>query len=248
MNPYHNRTHAADVLQTMHVILHRGGLVPGYADPITLLACYLAAIIHDFEHLGYNNDFLINSSDALAVRYNDKAPMENHHLAAGVRIWLLLVEFGSFKSLCVCSMCAYVKDRMPHHSLQPSPFSQNLSTIFSRACPSLTTTECERCDAEGLPFLCLSYRYIKHLFVSFSILLILLPHSSLYSLLCSSFPLRVAANYRDGIGHRHEEPFLHHQPFQHCSPSRRELWGALFDPEPSHAQAIGLLRVCCVWM
>ena len=82
MNPYHNRTHAADVLQTLHVLLHRGGLVPGYADPITLLACYLAAIVHDFEHVGFNNDFLVNSSDPLAVRYNDRAPMENHHLAA----------------------------------------------------------------------------------------------------------------------------------------------------------------------
>ena len=81
MNPYHNSTHATDVLQTLHVLLHRGGLVPGYADPITLLACYLAAIVHDFEHVGFNNDFLVNSCDPLALRYNDKAPMENHHLA-----------------------------------------------------------------------------------------------------------------------------------------------------------------------
>lgn len=64
-NPYHNSTHAADVLQTMHVLLHRGGLVPGYADPMTLMACYLAAIIHDFEHVGMSNDFLINTCDPL---------------------------------------------------------------------------------------------------------------------------------------------------------------------------------------
>ena len=81
-NPYHNRTHAADVLHTLHVLLHRGGLVPGYADPMSLLACYLAAIIHDYEHVGLTNDFLVSSSDPLALRYNDKAPMENHHLAA----------------------------------------------------------------------------------------------------------------------------------------------------------------------
>jgi hypothetical protein len=41
---------AADVLQTLHVLLHRGGLVPGYVDPPTLLACYVAAIVHDYEH------------------------------------------------------------------------------------------------------------------------------------------------------------------------------------------------------
>ena len=80
-NPYHSRTHAADVLQTLHVLLHRGGLVPGYADPLTLMACYLTAIIHDYEHLGVTNDFLVGSGDQLAVRYNDRAPMENHHLA-----------------------------------------------------------------------------------------------------------------------------------------------------------------------
>lgn len=28
-NPYHNRRHAADVLQSMHVLLHQGGLAPG---------------------------------------------------------------------------------------------------------------------------------------------------------------------------------------------------------------------------
>lgn len=43
-NPYHNRAHAADVLQTMHVLLHHGGLAPGYADPMGVLSCYLAAV------------------------------------------------------------------------------------------------------------------------------------------------------------------------------------------------------------
>ena len=47
-----------------------------------LLACYLAAIIHDYEHRGVNNDFLIKTSDPLALLYNDSSPMENHHVAA----------------------------------------------------------------------------------------------------------------------------------------------------------------------
>ncbi len=42
-NPYHNKTHAADVLQTMHVILQRSGMIGPYADPLTHLACLLAA-------------------------------------------------------------------------------------------------------------------------------------------------------------------------------------------------------------
>jgi hypothetical protein len=43
-NPYHNCIHASDVLQTMHVLLRRGGLVPGYVDPVTHMACLLAAV------------------------------------------------------------------------------------------------------------------------------------------------------------------------------------------------------------
>lgn len=44
MNPYHNSTHAADVLQTLNVMIHRGGLAPGYVDPLHLMACYTAAV------------------------------------------------------------------------------------------------------------------------------------------------------------------------------------------------------------
>ena len=43
---------------------------------------FMSAIIHDYEHRGVNNDFLIKSHDDLAVLYNDHSPMENHHLAS----------------------------------------------------------------------------------------------------------------------------------------------------------------------
>ena len=54
-----------------------------------LLACYLAAIVHDYEHRGVNNDFLIKTSDPLALLYNDVSPMENHHVASA---FLLMSE------------------------------------------------------------------------------------------------------------------------------------------------------------
>ncbi|KAK9814122.1 hypothetical protein WJX72_000962 [[Myrmecia] bisecta] len=81
-NPYHNRTHAADVLQTMHKMLTEGGLYPNYADRTGMLSAMLAAVVHDFEHSGFTNDFLVHTAHSYAMTYNDRAPQENHHLAA----------------------------------------------------------------------------------------------------------------------------------------------------------------------
>ncbi len=71
--PYHNRVHASDVMQTMHVLMTQGGLVgSGYmgtdaVGPVRHLACLLAAAAHDVDHAGLTNDFLINTSNPLAV-------------------------------------------------------------------------------------------------------------------------------------------------------------------------------------
>ncbi|KAJ9531728.1 hypothetical protein QJQ45_021878, partial [Haematococcus lacustris] len=78
--PYHNKIHAADVVQAFFVILTRSGMLPLYADPLTQLACLLAAAVHDLEHQGLTNDYLIASEHPLAQLYNDRSPMENHHL------------------------------------------------------------------------------------------------------------------------------------------------------------------------
>ena len=53
-----------------------------------ICATYYAALVHDFEHLGVNNDYLIKSFHPLAVMYNDISPLENHHVAAAVRVML----------------------------------------------------------------------------------------------------------------------------------------------------------------
>ena len=37
-------------------------------DALTLLAMYLSAIIHDYDHRGVTNAFLIQDEDPLAVR------------------------------------------------------------------------------------------------------------------------------------------------------------------------------------
>ena len=45
-------------------------------------SCAPSQAVHDYGHVGRTNDFLVAVEDPLAMMYNDKAPMENHHLAA----------------------------------------------------------------------------------------------------------------------------------------------------------------------
>ncbi|GAX83534.1 hypothetical protein CEUSTIGMA_g10959.t1 [Chlamydomonas eustigma] len=85
-NPYHCRAHAADVVRTLYCLLTRGSVLKTAWLPqdmdMAMIVAMLAAALHDYQHKGFNNDFLIKSSDELAVLYNDSSPMENHHLAA----------------------------------------------------------------------------------------------------------------------------------------------------------------------
>ena len=45
----------------------------------------LAAIIHDYDHSGTTNSFHVNSASDLALLYNDRAVLENHHVSAFFR-------------------------------------------------------------------------------------------------------------------------------------------------------------------
>mmetsp|Transcript_47977 Transcript_47977/g.114008 ORF Transcript_47977/g.114008 Transcript_47977/m.114008 type:complete len:721 (+) Transcript_47977:190-2352(+) len=84
-NPYHNSTHVADVLQSFHWLVLQGG-IRQYVGQFEVLAGIIAAIIHDFEHKGFNNDFLIKTQDEWALDSNDRSPNENHHLSSAFRI------------------------------------------------------------------------------------------------------------------------------------------------------------------
>ena len=58
------------------------------------VSAYWSAIVHDYEHGGLNNDFLIKTGHPLAVTYNDISPLENHHLAAAVRVMIRSPDCG----------------------------------------------------------------------------------------------------------------------------------------------------------
>jgi len=108
-NQYHNRAHAASVLHFMHALLSMGGLAEVAAQAmgtsegsrqqkLLILACLLAAIVHDFEHDGVNNDFLVKSQSKRATMYNDNSPNENHHVAAA---WSVMLQAECNFSECL---------------------------------------------------------------------------------------------------------------------------------------------------
>ncbi|VDD92269.1 unnamed protein product [Enterobius vermicularis] len=80
-NPYHNIIHAADVTQTSHFMLSQTGLASSLSD-LDLLAVIFSAMIHDYEHTGHTNSFHVQSGSNLALLYNDKSVLENHHASA----------------------------------------------------------------------------------------------------------------------------------------------------------------------
>ncbi|CAJ0745492.1 17642_t:CDS:10 [Entrophospora sp. SA101] len=94
-NPYHNFTHAVDVLQAMFFFLCEMGLIPLFfssassdADSFALL---LASIGHDVGHPGVNNFFLTNSQAPLAHLYNDKSVLESFH---AMTLFTLMQKYG----------------------------------------------------------------------------------------------------------------------------------------------------------
>uniref|UniRef100_A0A8C6ZGN2 PDEase domain-containing protein n=1 Tax=Nothoprocta perdicaria TaxID=30464 RepID=A0A8C6ZGN2_NOTPE len=76
---YHNSAHAADVVDASAV------LQAVFTD-LEIMAAIFASAIHDVDHPGVSNQFLINTNSELALMYNDASVLENHHLAVGFKL------------------------------------------------------------------------------------------------------------------------------------------------------------------
>jgi hypothetical protein len=96
-NQYHNRKHAASVMHAMHALLHCGGFDKVAAKAfegvesskeLGQMACLLAAAMHDYQHKGLSNDFLVRMGDPRALCYNDQHVNEHHHVAAAFALLL----------------------------------------------------------------------------------------------------------------------------------------------------------------
>ncbi|CAH8639981.1 unnamed protein product [Schistosoma rodhaini] len=84
-NPYHNLVHAADVMQTCHMIIFMNDL-RNWLNDLDIFAVLFAAVIHDYEHTGTTNNFHIATRSELALIYNDRGVLENHHVSAVFRL------------------------------------------------------------------------------------------------------------------------------------------------------------------
>eukprot|EP00808_Paulinella_micropora_P008644 g53425.t1 len=87
-NPYHNRIHAADVVQNLFYLL-TGSPIKDQLDKVQWFAALIAAAIHDVEHPGLTNLFLTATRHPLAIRYNDQSILENMHCARAFQIMRL---------------------------------------------------------------------------------------------------------------------------------------------------------------
>jgi len=77
-NHFHSFSHGVDVLYSVSRYMHlidAGNFVSEVSEYLLLVA----AVAHDVGHLGLNNQFLMESSHELALKYNDSSPMEMMH-------------------------------------------------------------------------------------------------------------------------------------------------------------------------
>jgi len=85
--PYHNKIHAADVLQGVNFFL-QSPVLKSLCDkfPLMRLAAYIGAVVHDFKHPGTNNDWAKKKKTNLALIYNDVSVLENMHVSEAFRV------------------------------------------------------------------------------------------------------------------------------------------------------------------
>jgi hypothetical protein len=63
------------------------GTLASIMSSLELMALYTAAAMHDYDHPGRTNAFLVAIEDRKAILYNDRSVLENHHAASS---WQLL--------------------------------------------------------------------------------------------------------------------------------------------------------------
>ena len=136
-NPYHNFIHAVCVLQFAHLLMNKIN-VKNCMSPYEILGILIASLVHDVGHPGYTNNFEVNNKSHLALKYNDKSVLENHHCSLTFYILQLketnlLHNFSRENFTLTRNMiieCVLATD-MKHHNDLLHFFSFQTPTIYS---------------------------------------------------------------------------------------------------------------------
>jgi len=96
-NHFHNFAHGVDVLYAVArfmrlVEAHR------FISETLQFGLLIAGLSHDLGHFGVNNQYLVETSHELSIRYNDRSPLENMHCSELFRI-LTKPEANVFEQL-----------------------------------------------------------------------------------------------------------------------------------------------------
>uniref|UniRef100_A0A0N5A1N0 3',5'-cyclic-nucleotide phosphodiesterase n=1 Tax=Parastrongyloides trichosuri TaxID=131310 RepID=A0A0N5A1N0_PARTI len=126
-NSYHNATHAADVLQATSVFLESEVVAENVVDTHAI-AALIAAAIHDLDHPGRGNGYLINTRQHLALLYNDQSVLENHHVALTFQITVPDKNINIFQNM----------NREDYNGLRQAIVDMVLATDMSRHFEYLT--------------------------------------------------------------------------------------------------------------
>ncbi|CAD8096531.1 unnamed protein product [Paramecium primaurelia] len=97
-NLYHNVIHAFDVTHTVYFFIEKCNFKEiGKLTKLDYSILLFSAAAHDVDHPGLNNIFLNNTRHELAMTYNDKSSLEQHHAATlfkYIRDTELLINFS----------------------------------------------------------------------------------------------------------------------------------------------------------
>ena len=71
-NPYHNRIHAADMMQTLNLFIS-SPYTKSKLNHLDIFSALISAAIHDYGHPGKNNYFESKTETERAMTYNDQS-------------------------------------------------------------------------------------------------------------------------------------------------------------------------------
>jgi hypothetical protein len=144
--PFHNYVHGADVIHGTAYFMSQEA-VARHVSPLDMYCMLIGAGIHDFEHPGCNNAFLVASKHPTAILYNDSSVLENFHISTA---WRVMLEEGhdpfhgfaadQYNEARSTMIHAILGTDMKFHFEHLTKFKTRLSAASTR--PSARTSSC----------------------------------------------------------------------------------------------------------